>query len=157
MTALLDPVSRTTIFTRNMERALAFYRDLMGLAVFIDNRIPNPGASQILGQPCEAIRVVILRARDTAIGNIGLAEAIGARPPLPIQPVARGVTIGEPCLVIRTDHLKTLLPKLRAFGVAIISEPTKLVLPIKDEVWEMFLRDPDGTLLNLSFHGAWQG
>jgi catechol 2,3-dioxygenase-like lactoylglutathione lyase family enzyme len=155
MTALIDPVSRTTIFSRDIERALGFYRDLLGLGVLLDHKIPNPGATQILGQPCDALRVAILRARDTAIGNIGLAEAIGARPPLPERPMATGVALGEPCLVIRTSHLRTLLPRLRTAGVHIISEPTRLTLPIKDEVWEMFLRDPDGTLLNLSHHGSW--
>jgi len=40
--------------------------------------------------------------------------------------------------------------------VTIISKPTHLVLAIPDEVWEMFLRDPDGTMVNLSHYGAWE-
>ena len=153
--ALTAPVSRTTVFTRDAERALGLYRDLLGLAVWIDTLIPNPGASDILGQHCESMRIVVLRAGDTEIGNIGLAEVHGANPPLENPPHATKVRLGEPCLVIRTDHLKALLPKLAAAGVHVISPPTKLDLPIEEEVWEMFLRDPDGTMINLSHHGAW--
>ena len=152
--ALTAPVSRTTVFTRDAERALGLYRDLLGLAVWIDTLIPNPGASDILGQHCESMRIVVLRAGDTEIGNIGLAEVHGANPPLENPPHATKVRLGEPCLVIRTDHLKALLPKLAAAGVHVISPPTKLDLPIEEEVWEMFLRDPDGTMINLSHHGA---
>lgn len=52
MAAKIAPVSRTTIFVRDMARAKAFYCDLLGLSIFLENVIPNPGASQILGQPC---------------------------------------------------------------------------------------------------------
>lgn len=155
--ALVAPVSRTTIFVRDMARAKAFYQDLLGLTVMIENVIPNPGASQILGQPCDGLHICVLRAADTTIGNIGLAAVIGADPPLADRPIPDRVVLGEPCLVIRTEHLQELLPRLRAFpGVRILSEPTHLVLPIPDEVWEMFLRDPDGTMINLSHHGAWR-
>lgn len=154
--AHIAPVSRTTIFTRDAERALAFYRDLLGLEVWIDNVIPNPGASDILGQACKSIRIIVLRAEDTAIGNIGLAKVTGANPPLENPKPATKVRLGEPCLVIRTAHLKELLPRLeQAPDVTIISPPTKLDLPLDEEVWEMFLRDPDGTMLNLSHHGPW--
>jgi catechol 2,3-dioxygenase-like lactoylglutathione lyase family enzyme len=153
--ALTAPVSRTTIFTRDAERALRFYRDLLEMEVWIDTLIPNPGASDILGQPCESMRIVVLRADDTTIGNIGLAEVHGANPPLKNPAPATKVRFGEPCMVIRTDHLKALLPKLDAAGVHVISPPTKLELPLPEEVWEMFLRDPDGTMINLSHHGPW--
>ena len=153
--ALTAPVSRTTIFTRDAERALGFYRDLLEMEVWIDTLIPNPGASDILGQPCESMRIIVLRADDTTIGNIGLAEVHGANPPLEDPVPATNVRFGEPCMVIRTDQLKELLPKLDAAGVHVISPPTKLELPLPEEVWEMFLRDPDGTMINLSHHGPW--
>lgn len=153
--ALTAPVSRTTIFTRDADRALGFYRDLLEMEVWIDTLIPNPGATDILGQPCESMRIIVLRADDTTIGNIGLAEVHGANPPLEDPPPATKVRFGEPCMVVRTDHLKALLPKLEAAGVHVISPPTKLELPLPEEVWEMFLRDPDGTMINLSHHGPW--
>jgi len=141
MMALTAPVSRTTIFTRDAERALGFYRDLLEMEVWIDTLIPNPGASDILGQPCESMRIIVLRADDTTIGNIGLAEVHGANPPLEDPVPATNVRFGEPCMV--------------AAGVHVISPPTKLELPLPEEVWEMFLRDPDGTMINLSHHGPW--
>lgn len=155
LTAKIAPVSRTTIFCRDIDRSLAFYRDLLGLEVWIDTEIPNPGASEILGQPCESMRIVVLRGGDTAIGNIGLADVRGANPPLDDPPVQNKVHLGDACLVIRTDHLKELVAKLEAAGAHVISAPTKLELPLPEEVWEMFIRDPDGIMINLSHHGPW--
>ena len=153
--ALIRSVSRTTIFVRDIERSLAFWRDMLGLSVEIKATIPNPGASQILGEKCEAIRVTVLSAENVQTGNIGLAEVIGGEPPLSNPPMDSKVRLGETCLVIRTDHLSELLPVIKSVGTVIISEPTKLELPIEEEVWEMFLRDPDGILINLSHHGPW--
>lgn len=85
--AAIDPVSRTTIYVRDFARSLAFYRDLLGMTVQFDVTIPNPSASQILNERCEALRVIVLQAADTQTGNIGLAQPIGANPPLPHRPI----------------------------------------------------------------------
>src|SRR5688572_4146743 len=106
MSALIDPLSRTTIYVRDFERSLALYRDLLGLSVLFDVTIPNPAASQIMNETCEALRVIVLTAGNTEIGNIGLAQPVGANPPLPHRPIPERITYGETCLVIRTLHLK---------------------------------------------------
>lgn len=157
MTALIDPLSRTTIYVRDFDRSLALYRDLLGLAVHFDVTIPNPAASQILNEHCDALRVIVLTAGGGDIGNIGLAQPICARPPLPHRPVPDRITFGETCLVIRTLHLKALLPKLRAHpGLHIVSEPTRIQRRDGGELWEIFFRDPDGVLVNLSHVGPWE-
>tara|TARA_Y100000590_G_scaffold468908_1_gene653771 strand:+ start:497 stop:979 length:483 start_codon:yes stop_codon:yes gene_type:complete len=150
------PVSRTTIFTRDIKKSLLFWQKLMGLSKVIDAMIPNPGASKILGQKCDFLRVVVLSSSDLEIGNIGIAEIIGGEEKIKSKPIFFDVQYGETCIVIRTKDLKKLLTDIKSFECSIISYPTKLDLPIKEEVWEMFLRDPDGTLINLSHHGPWE-
>lgn len=155
--AAIDPVSRTTIYVRDFNRSLAFYRDLLGMTVQFDVTIPNPSASQILNEQCDALRVIVLSAADTQTGNIGLAQPIGANPPLPHRPIPERITLGETCLVIRTLHLKALLPKLRSHpGLHMVSEPTRIARRDGGELWEIFLRDPDGVLVNLSHVGPWE-
>ena len=155
--SLVEPLARTTIFVRDFERSLAFYRDLLGLSVLFDITLPNPSASQITNENAEALRIIVLTAGDTEIGNIGLAQPLGANPPLPHRPIPERITFGETCLVIRTQHLKTLLPKLRVHpGVHLISKPTQILGRGGRELWEIFARDPDGVLVNLAYVGPWE-
>ena len=150
------PISRTTIVTRDLDKSLKFWNNLMGLHQLIDAMIPNPGASKILGQKCDFLHVVVLTSNNQEIGIIGIAEIIGGETTIKSKPVSFHVEFGETCIVVRTKDLKKLLIDIISSGTTIISYPTRLDLPIEEEVWEMFIRDPDGTLVNLSHHGPWK-
>ena len=149
------PVSRTTIFTEDIDSSLFFWRDILGFSIIIQANIPNPGASEIVGFNCGSLKVTVLSNSNSEFGNIGFAEIIDSDVKLEKKPVAKNILFGETCLVIRTDNLKSILKNLKKNKANIISEPTKLELPIDDEVWEMFVRDPNDVLVNLSHHGKW--
>ena len=152
---LTYPVSRTTIFTSDIENSLFFWRDMLGFSIIIEANIPNPGASDIVGFKCSSLKVTVLSSSNSQIGNIGLAEIIDSKIKLENKPISDLISFGETCIVIRTDNLKHILKRLKESQSNIISEPTKLELPINEEVWEMFVRDPNGVLVNLSHHGKW--
>ncbi len=153
---LTEPVSRTTIFTDDISASLIFWRDVLGFSISIDVKIPNPGASQILGFNCEHIRVIVLSSKGSLVGNIGLAEVINPEKKMLPNKFDKSINFGETCLVIRTENLKNILKYIKNNNYTIISTPTKLELPTDDEVWEMFIRDPNGVLVNLSHHGKWK-
>ena len=152
---LTFPVSRTTIFTEDIEKSLIFWRDILGFSITIEAKIPNPGASDIVGFSCDSLEITVLSSCDSNIGNIGLAKII--KPQIKLDKIvpSKNIAFGETCLVIRTDNLKDILNNLKIKNYNIISLPTKLELPIDEEVWEMFVRDPNGVLVNLSHHGEW--
>ena len=152
---LTYPVSRTTIFTSNIEDSLFFWKDILGFSIIIEANIPNPGASDIVGFKCGSLKVTVLSSSNSQIGNIGLAEIIDSKVKLENIRLNKVISFGETCIVIRTDNLKRILKKLKKYKSNIISEPTKLEIPIDEEVWEMFVRDPNGVLVNLSHHGKW--
>jgi Lactoylglutathione lyase and related lyases len=153
---LTQPISRTTIFTEKIDESLFFWKNLLGFNIIIEASIPNPGASQIIGFGCESLNVTVLSSNNSSIGNIGLAEIINPHITLNRKPNTNNIIFGETCIVIRTDNLREILKSLQKFNSNIISLPTKLELPIDDEVWEMFVRDPNGVLVNLSHHGEWK-
>ncbi|MBL41362.1 MAG: hypothetical protein CMM49_01740 [Rhodospirillaceae bacterium] len=152
---LTFPVSRTTIFTDDVDKSLVFWQDILGFTIAIEAKIPNPGASEIVGFNCELLEVTVLSNFNSTIGNVGLAKIINPQITLDKIKISKNISIGETCLVIRTENLKTILSKLKRINANIISFPTKLELPIEEEVWEMFVRDPNGILVNLSHHGKW--
>ena len=152
---LTEPVSRTTIFTEKIQESLIFWRNILGFSIVIEANIPNPGASQIVGFKCDSLNVTVLSSNDSTIGNIGLAQIINPYIHLDRKPNSSNIIFGETCIVIRTDNLREIIQALQKINSNIISLPTKLDLPIDEEVWEMFVRDPNGVLVNLSHHGKW--
>lgn len=72
-------VRRTTVVVSNMERSLAFYRDLLGMDVYFEGEIGNPGASAVTAVECELIRMVMLNVGGAELGMVGLMEIRDAR------------------------------------------------------------------------------
>ena len=56
-------IRRTTLLVRDVDRSLAFWRDALGLKVIYD---------RVLGEPPHTTRLVLLRANDEFIGNLGI-------------------------------------------------------------------------------------
>ncbi len=76
---LTAPVRRTTVVVSNMERSLAFYRDLLGMDVYFEGEIGNPGASAVTAAECDGIRMVMLNVGGAELGMVGLMAIRGAR------------------------------------------------------------------------------
>lgn len=147
------PVKRTTIVVADIERSLAFYRDLLGMDVFYDGRIGNPGASDVTATPCEGLRMVVLQAQKSEVGMIGLMEIQQPRVPLTATQWDRRLKTGETILVIPTDEMRSLHERMLAAGVFVVTPPVRVVVPDRPEIHEMMVRDPDGVVVNLTQRG----
>jgi catechol 2,3-dioxygenase-like lactoylglutathione lyase family enzyme len=67
-------VKRTTLIVRDLERSLAFYRDVLGFRVWYDDRIVLSGIGLAAGAQGDRTRLVIVRAEDPVVGMIGLLQ-----------------------------------------------------------------------------------
>ena len=150
---LVSAVKRTTIVVRDLERSLTFYRNLLGLTVFFEGTILNPGASDVTGIRCESLRMVVLRAEDLDTGMIGLMAIRGAEPPLAATQPGTDIRAGESIIVIPTTRLQALYHRLRAADVSIITPPVAVGVPDRPEIHEMMIRDPDGVVINITQRG----
>lgn len=151
--SLISAVKRTTIVVKDLERSLTFYRDLLGLSVFFDGTIPNPGASDVTGIQCESLRMVVLRAEELDTGMIGLMDIHGASPPLAATRPSGKLRTGESILVIPTNQLKSLYARLKEADIEIVTPPVAVDVPDRPEIHEMMMRDPDGVVINVTQRG----
>lgn len=65
---------RTTLVVRDIEQSLAFYRDALGMEVTYDSYIRTPREATTDEEAERSLRLVLLRANDVYIGQIGLMQ-----------------------------------------------------------------------------------
>ncbi len=148
----VTPLKRTAIIVRDMERSLAFYRDVMGLNVWVEGEAGEelPALYQLLGMPPCHMRWVVLQSNDVDWGMVALFELTDPAPEDDTHPSIDRVNRGEACLVFHTSDVDALHAKARELGLTILCPPTVLELAQHDTVSkEMTLRDPNGVLVNL--------
>jgi catechol 2,3-dioxygenase-like lactoylglutathione lyase family enzyme len=148
-------VRRTTLVVRSVDRALAFYRDALGLKVVYDQEIVRPPRPDDAGGSERRMRLALLRANDDFVGVIGLLEYTSPRLPEPANEAQRP-GVGDVILVINATDLDRRFEQVRATpGVRVATEPyltsypspdCKGTIPVRfSAVW-----DPDGYFVELN-------
>jgi catechol 2,3-dioxygenase-like lactoylglutathione lyase family enzyme len=138
-------VRRTTLVVRDIDRSLAFWRDSLGLTVVYD---------KVLGEPPTTTRLVLLRANDRFVGNIGLMRRSTDQADVPVR--YERATTGQVIFVVNAKDLETRLEKVKQVpGVRIMSGPTQVDYPAPEgtgtiPVLVTYLWDPDGYFVELN-------
>jgi catechol 2,3-dioxygenase-like lactoylglutathione lyase family enzyme len=146
-----EAAKRTTIIVRDLRKSLAFYRDILGWSVFYEGFVDGDGVSQLLGVPCKGVKMVVLNSNGSQYGNVGLMEVAEAAPPLENLPPPHRIRYGEAALVLPTENIEDIYKKVVTAGCVIINPPARIGVPGRPQaVLEMFCRDPDGVLINLT-------
>jgi catechol 2,3-dioxygenase-like lactoylglutathione lyase family enzyme len=114
-------VKRTTLIVRDLALALAFYRDVLGFAVWYDGEIVLSGVGLAVGQAGDRTRLVIVKAQDPVVGMIGLLQFTA--PELPAPPPRERLGIGDVVFVMQTDDVHAVHDRARAFGARIHAAP----------------------------------
>jgi len=148
-------VRRTTLVVRDVERALAFYRDALGLKLVYDQEIVRPPRPEDASGAERRMRLALLRANDDFVGVIGLLEYTSPRlPEPPGEPQRPG--IGDVILVINATDLDQRFERVRATpGVRVATEPQLTTYPSPDGKGTIAVRfsavwDPDGYFVELN-------
>jgi catechol 2,3-dioxygenase-like lactoylglutathione lyase family enzyme len=148
-------VRRTTLIVRDVDRALAFYRDALGLKVVYDQVITRPGRPEDPPGSERRMRLALLRANDSFVGVIGLLEYTSPRLPAPPDEAKRP-GIGQVILVINAQDLDRRFERVRGTpGVRVASEPQLTEYPAPDGKGTIPVRvsavwDPDGYFIELN-------
>ena len=149
--SLVTPLKRTAIIVRDMQRSLQFYRDLLGMNVWIQGQAGSeiPELFRLLGVGVGAMRWYILQSENIDWGMVGLFEIIDPMPEETHHPVSSQANRGEACLVFHTPEIDRIHQGALAMGLPVLCAPLTLVLAQHGvESREMTLRDPNGVLLN---------
>ena len=149
--SLVTPLKRTAIIVRDMERSLRFYRDVLGMNVWLDGEAGAelPALYQLLGMPPCRTRWIILQSEDVAWGMVGLFELTDPAPDDDTHRNVDRVNRGESCLVFHTPDVDRVHDGAKAMGLTVLCPPTRLEIKAHGVVSrEMTLRDPNGVLVN---------
>jgi catechol 2,3-dioxygenase-like lactoylglutathione lyase family enzyme len=136
-------IDHVGITVRELERSLAFYRDLLGLRVIEISGDQDVG--QIVGIPGARVKIADLDAGDGRV--LELLEYVAARgDDVPQRPNAAGC----PHVALQVHDIPTVLQRLARAGHNPDGEPTTITGAIAFEgATVVYLRDPDGAVIEL--------
>lgn len=135
-------IRRTTFVVRDIDKSLALYRDALGLKLIYDT--PIGGGVDQAGKPiAPSVRLVLLRANDNFIGNLGLMQRLN-QPPAP-PPEFKKAGVGQMIMVINVADLDERWAKIEATpNIKVETKPTRIDYP-----------NPAGGVIPVLFSAVW--
>ena len=140
-------IKRTTLIVRDMDKSVAWYKDVMGMTVWMDTEVELSGVGMACGKAGDKTHLVIMQAEDPVIGMIGLLQWVD--PPLPApDEIPTSVSYGNPTFVVSTDDAEATHAAAVAHGTRVHSAPHEWSIRGQDGRMKHFigisLFDPDG-------------
>ena len=140
-------MNHTGFVVSDMERSLAFYRDLLGLQEERNQILEGEFISQLVGYPNARLHIVYLGAGDVrhSVELIQYLNPPGER----IEPSERN-NVGATHLGIIVDDLDSFYEELSSKGVRFVNPPAvrpNATYPLARK--GCYLQDPDGNWLEL--------
>lgn len=113
---------RFTLFCRDLEASLRFYRDALGLLVVEEKTLDGPMAGGLLQLPSCHMRIALLAADANAPVIVGLFE-ISQTPLDVLAPPLGKPAHGQSALVLSTDRFDELHRAVSAAGYHFLTPP----------------------------------
>ena len=141
---MISSIHHTGLTVSSLERALGFYRDALGLEVVMEQEKSGGYMAAITGYPDAQVRMAHL---VTPAGQrLELFEYVEPRGrAMPGEPCDVGIT--HVCLVVADVH--DAYRRLVAAGAEPFSEPIPIDTGANVGAWGLYVRDPDGIVLEL--------
>ena len=141
----LEWLNHTGFVVSDMERSLAFYRDMLGLKEEMNAVREGPGISEIVGYPDAKLHIVYLGTGDLK-HSVELIQYLNP-PGGNIAPTERNA-VGATHLGIVVDDLDAIYEDLSAKGAEFLGSPVHRESNIYGRK-VVYLKDPDGNWLEL--------
>jgi catechol 2,3-dioxygenase-like lactoylglutathione lyase family enzyme len=144
---LIRRVHHTSFTVSDMDRSLAFYRDLLGMRLIGDQGGQGGYLAEVVGFPDVDMRVVFLQPTPESTELLELIEYRSPRgTPADVRTCNPGA--GHLCLVVEDIH--ALHHRLREAGVEFASSaPVAILAGRHSGGYTVYSRDPDGVTLEL--------
>lgn len=130
---------------RDVERSLAFYRDLLGLTVVADMQPEADYPARVTGFTGERFRIVYLQLGSA--GHILELIQYKVHPGEPLPLATNRAGCAHICFLV--DDLRALHSRLTAQGAQFVSEPVPITQGVNRGGFAVYLRDPDGITIEL--------
>lgn len=141
---MIRSIAHTGLTVSSLERSLAFYRDALGLELLLEQEKQGGYLAAIVGYPDVHVRMAQLAAPDG--GRIELFQYL--RPQgsgKASEPCNVGIT--HICLVVADVH--DAYARLVEAGAQPFSRPVAIDSGANRGAWGLYVRDPDGIVLEL--------
>ncbi len=138
---MISDIHHVSFTVRDMERSLAFYRDILGLKVVWDSaqagvEFKGTISDNLTGCPGRELHIVFLGIQER------LVELVQYRPTGKALVGNLASDTGSAHVCFKTENIQELHEKLLASGVRLHCEPQNL-----GGVQVMYFRDPDGIIV----------
>ena len=134
------------IAVSDLDRAIAFYRDGIGLKVQMVFERDDETIAKVVGMPGARLRIAFMRAGDETT-RLELLQYLDPRG----QPLSfRSNQPGSGHVCFQVDDVIAVAERLRASGATFISDaPVELLQGPNTGARVMYLRDPDGAAVEI--------
>ena len=135
----------TGLTVRDLDRSVAFYRDVLGWEVSYKGEREGGYFGEIVGYPDVKVKMAYVWPP----GGGHMIEIFEYVHPEPRGEVGepRDVGITHVCIVV--DDLQAEYERLQEAGVEFFSPPVLVTHGVNEGGWGVYLRDPDGIILEL--------
>lgn len=142
----LTSVAHTGFTVSNLDRSLAFYRDLLGMHLAHQQETDAPYVGIVTGFPEARLRIAHLKVTPDDPHTLELLQYVSH----PGEPTDRATNRpGNGHLAIRVDDLRAWYERLKAHGVEFRSGPTPVTTGMNIGALALYMRDPDGFTIEL--------
>lgn len=147
---MIKSVFHTSWTVENLDRSVAFYRDLLGFELVGTRERQGTEIETVVGFPKADLRIAFLRIPGAPVGISGHhLELIQYRNPRGLKLDVRTCDTGSAHLALETTSIHEDYERLHQAGVTIVSEPVTFKGGVAGEVLALYLRDPDGFTIEL--------
>lgn len=146
----ISEIHHVALAVSNMERSVAFYRDILGFRKTLDMPFGSPSLDRLLRmRPGTAGRSVILQQGMSTVGEVELVQF--SPPPTTPTPAKGAGGLGAFLLSfeVRDEELNAVYRRLLEKGIVCYSEPQVLELPGYGATRAVVFEDPDGQMIEL--------
>ena len=151
------PVSRITLFCRDLEKSLALYRDILGFEEVESKTIQTKAFNELMNihdKNC-FVRISYLQSERSDHGLIALFEINSSKLDKNQSIQTTQIQYGQSVIVLSTKDHKKIYRELKKKDYSFLVEPTEYE-KLEDSEYikaglykEMSFYDPDGFLINL--------
>jgi catechol 2,3-dioxygenase-like lactoylglutathione lyase family enzyme len=141
----VGPVYHTGFTVADVERSVAFYRDVLGMRVIRRQTGTAPYLSTITGFAGVRLEVALLQSAEG--GSMLELLQYASHPATPTDRATNRPGNGHLCFRVADIH--AACRELRERGVTLVSEPTAITAGVHAGAWGVYLRDPDGFTIEL--------
>lgn len=140
---MMKGLFHTSITVSNLERSIAFYRDLLELELLYTRESSGEGLSKGVGVENAHLKIAMLRVRDDFL------ELIEYVTPKCVPKELRPCDIGSMHVAFHVEDIEEMARRLNNHGYHLNAPPRHITEgPMKGWVWA-YLKDPDGAQLEL--------